>query len=208
MMPSAFLGTSGPLVTAGGLLFRGSPAGQVEAYDVRTGARRWAFRTSPEGARVRPGPASAYALDGVQHVLIPMGPELWSFRLDGTVPARGEPAPDPPVDERPRGPAPRETEVIETATLLQNPRNSVGGRRYAWDEHNFSPVRALVTAGARVRFTNNGEISHTVAARDGSWSIGTLAPGMWGYVTLDEPGTFLYHCEDHPWAVGEITVDP
>ena len=36
-MPAAFLGTSGPLVTAGGLLFRGSPGGQVEAYDVRTG---------------------------------------------------------------------------------------------------------------------------------------------------------------------------
>ena len=72
-MPGAFLGTSGPLVTAGGLLFRGSPAGQVEAYDVRSGARRWAFRTSPEGARVRPGPASAHALDGAQHIVIPMG---------------------------------------------------------------------------------------------------------------------------------------
>ena len=28
------------------------------------------------------------------------------------------------------------------------------------------------------------------------------------YVTFDEPGTFLYHCEIHPWAIGEITVDP
>ena len=207
-MPSAFLGTSGPLVTAGGLLFRGSPAGQVEAYDVRTGARRWAFRTSPEGARVRPGPASAHALDGAQHIVVPMGPELWSFALDGTVAARGEPAPDPPVDDRPRGPAPRETDEIETTTLLENPRRAVGGRRYAFDEHNFSPVRARVAAGTRVRFTNNGELAHTVAARDGSWTTGTLAPGMWGYVTLDDPGTFLYHCEDHPWAVGEITVEP
>ena len=24
----------------------------------------------------------------------------------------------------------------------------------------------------------------------------------------DDSGTFLYHCEDHPWAVVEITVDP
>ena len=207
-MPSAFLGTSGPLVTAGGLLFRGSPGGQVEAYDVRTGVRRWAFRTSPEGARLRPGPAAAYALDGRQYVVVPMGPALWAFTLDGAVPARGAPSPDPPVDDLPRGPAPIETDEIDTATLLENPRGSVGGRRYAFDEYNFNPVRARVAAGTRVRFTNNGELSHTVAARDGSWSTGPLAPGTWSFVTFDTPGTFLYHCEEHPWAVGEITVEP
>ena len=207
-MPSAFLGVSGPLVTAGGLLFRGSPGGQVEAYDVRTGDRRWAFRTSEEGARLRPGPASAYELDGTQYIAVPMGPALWAFALDGPVPARGEPSPDPPVDDQPSGPAPRETDEIDTATLLENPRGAVGGRRYAFDEHNFNPLRARVSAGTRVRFTNNGEIAHTVAARDGSWSTGTLEPGLWDFVTFDDPGTFLYHCEDHPWAVGEITVDP
>ena len=175
---------------------------------MRTGVRRWAFRTSQEGSRLRPGPASAYELDGTQYIAIAMGPALWAFTLDGAVPARGEPSPDPPVDDQPSGPAPRETDEIDTATLLENPRGSVGGRRYAFDEHNFNPVRARVTAGTRVRFTNNGEIAHTVAARDGSWSTGTLAPGLWDFVTFDEPGTFLYHCEDHPWAVGEITVDP
>ncbi len=207
-MPSAFLGVSGPLVTAGGLLFRGSPGGQVEAYDVRTGDRRWAFRTSEEGARLRPGPASTYELDGTQYIAVAMGPALWAFALDGPVPARGEPSPDPPVDDQLSGPAPRETDEIDTATLLENPRGAVGGRRYAFDEHNFNPLRARVSAGTRVRFTNNGEIAHTVAARDGSWSTATLAPGLWDFVTFDEPGTFLYHCEDHPWAVGEITVDP
>ena len=207
-MPSAFLGVSGPLVTAGGLLFRGSPGGQVEAYDVRTGDRRWAFRTSEEGSRLRPGPASTYELDGTQYIAVAMGPALWAFALDGDLPSRGEPSPDPPVDDQPAGPAPRETDEIDTATLLENPRGAVGGRRYAFDEHNFNPVRARVTAGTRVRFTNNGEIAHTVAARDGSWSTATLAPGLWDFVTFDEPGTFLYHCEEHPWAVGEITVDP
>ena len=207
-MPAAFLGSSGPLVTAGGLLFRGSPGGQVEAYDVRTGVRRWAFRTSEEGARLRPGPASTYEIDGTQHIVIPMGPQLWAFTLDGAVPARGEPSPDPPVDDQPRGPAPRETDQIETATLLENFRGSVGGRRFALDEYTFNPIRARVTAGTRVRFTNNGELVRTITARDGSWTTGTLEPGMWSFVTFDEPGTYLYHSEEHPWAVGEITVDP
>ena len=205
-VPSALLGTSGPLTTAGGLMFRGSAGGQVEAYDARTGERAWTFRTSPVGARVRPGPASAYELDDTQFIAIAMGPELWAFTLDGPVPARGEPVLDPWQNyERPR-PAPTATTAIETATLIEGSAGVVGGRRYGFDEHRFNPVRALVTAGTRVRFVNNGEEAHTIAARDGRWSTGTLAPAMSAYVTLDQPGTFLYHCTDHPWAIGEVTV--
>ena len=207
-VPSALLGTSGPLTTAGGLMFRGSPGGQVEAYDARTGERVWAFRTAAAGARMRPGPAVAYELDGEQFIAIPMGRELWAFTIDGDVAARGEVAADPWADLTPPGPAPSETREIETATLMQNPSWSLGGRRYAIDEHAFTPVRARVTAGARVRFLNNGEIAHTVAARDGSWATGVLEPAQWEFVTFDEPGTFLYHCTDHPWAIGEITVEP
>ena len=207
-VPSALLGTSGPLTTAGGLMFRGSPGGQVEAYDARTGERVWAFQTAAAGARMRPGPAVAYELDGEQFITIPMGRELWAFTIDGDVAARGEVAADPWADLTPPGPAPSETREIETATLMVNPSWSLGGRRYAIDEHAFTPVRARVTAGARVRFLNNGEIAHTVAARDGSWTTGVLEPAQWEFLTFDEPGTFLYHCTDHPWAIGEITVEP
>ena len=85
---------------------------------------------------------------------------------------------------------------------------NLGGQRYGFDEHRFNPVRALVTTGARVRFVNNGEIAHTIAARDGSWSTATLEPALSAYITLDDAGTFLYHCTDHPWAIGQITVEP
>ena len=207
-VPTPLLGTSGPLTTAGGIMFRGSPGGQVEAYNARTGERVWAFQTTPAGARVRPGPAAAYELDGEQFIAIAMGRELWAFNLGGSVAARGEVPADPWADLPPSGPAPRRTEAIETATLLENPSWSVGGRRYAVDEHAFNPVRALVTVGASVRFVNNGEMSHTVAARDGSWSTGPLRPATWEVVTFDEPGTFVYHCTEHPWMIGEITVEP
>ncbi len=206
-VPTTLLGTSGPLTTAGGLMFRGSAGGQVEAYDARTGAREWTFRTSEQGARVRPGPAAAYELAGTQYVVIAMGPELWAFMLDGSVPARGVPVLDPWTDYEPSRPAPRATAEIETATLIESPSWAVGGRRYAIDEHGFSPVRALVTAGTQVRIVNNGEIAHTVAARDGSWTTTALEPSTSAVVTFDRPGTFLYHCTDHPWAIGEITVE-
>ena len=209
-VPRALLGTSGPLTTAGGLMFRGSAGGQVEAYDARTGARAWTFRTSEEGARVRPGPAATYELGGRQYVAIPMGGELWAFSLDGDVPRRGEPVLDPWEDYEPRRPAPQATSEIETASVVESntPNYALGVQSYGMDEHGFNPVRALVTAGAPVRFVNNGELEHTIAARDGSWSTATLEPAMSAFVTFDEPGTFLYHCTDHPWAIGEVTVEP
>ena len=49
---------------------------------------------------------------------------------------------------------------------------------------------------------------HTIAARDGSWATGTPPPAMTGYVTFDEPGRFLYHSTDHPWAIRRCRVRP
>ena len=190
-------------------MFWGSADGQIDAYDARTGARVWAFQTTPAGVRMRPGPASTYAVDGTQYVAIPMGGELWAFALDGTVPPRDVPASEPLSDlVRWVGPAPRETDEVETGTLRENPSWSLGGRRNAIDEHAFNPQRAQVTTGTRVRFINNGEMAHTIAARDGSWTTGTIVPGLFEYVAFDSPGMFLFHCTDHPWALGEITVAP
>lgn len=182
---------SGPLVTAGGLLFRRSPAGQVAAHDVRTGVRRRAPRTSEDGApgcvrgRRRPTRPTASST-----ILIPMPPRLCAFTLDATVPARGEPSPDPSVDGPPGGPAPRETDEIETATLTENMRGSVGGRCIALDEHSIYPVRARFARGTRIRLTNNTEIGHTVTARDATRNSGSLAPGMGSFVTVGERRTF------------------
>jgi len=168
----------------------------------------WTFQAGPPGVRQRPGPAVSYSVDGEQFVSIAVGGELWAFALDGGVAAR--PTAEEPLDDLVRwiGPPPRATDVIETATLVENPIAwSVGGRRNAINEFAFNPVRARVTVGTRVRFVNNGRMPHTIAARDGSWTTGTLQPAMTGYVTFDEPGTFLYHSTEHPWAIGEITVE-
>ncbi len=208
-LPGGRLATSGPLTTAGGLAFWGSADGRLDAYDAGTGERVWTFQTTPAGARMRPGPASTYAVDGTQYIVLPMGNELWAFALDGDVPPRDEPASEPLSDlVRWVGPPARETDQIETATLRENPSWSLGGSRRAIDEHAFNPPRTQVGSDTRVRFINNGEIAHTIAARDGSWTTGAIAPGLFGYHTFDTPGTFRYHCTDHPWAIGEITVEP
>jgi len=66
----------------------------------------------------------------------------------------------------------------------------------------------VVSAGARVQFRNNGDLPHTIEAQDGSWTTGRLEPATWAFVSFERRGTFRYHCADHPWAVGEITVEP
>jgi len=209
-LPGGRLGTSGPLATAGGLVFWGAADGQLDAYDARTGERVWAFQTTPAGTRLRPGPAATYAVDGKQYVAIPMGAELWAFALDGTVAPRDAPSAEPLSDlVRWTGPPPRETVDVETSTLRENPSWSIGGSRSAIDEHAFNPQRAQVTAGVRMRFINNGSLVHSaVAQQGGSWSTGVIEPGLFAYITFDQPGTYRFHCEEHPWALGEITVVP
>ena len=82
------------------------------------------------------------------------------------------------------------------------------GARSALDEHTFNPQRSRVAAGTRVRFVNNGSVTHTIAARDGSWSTGQIDPGLFAYVSFDTGGVEEFHCTEHPWALGEVTVVP
>lgn len=198
-VPSTLLGGSGPLTTAGGLLFRGGGDGNVEAYDAKTGARLWEYQTGVRSAR---GPSAAYEVDGEEYIALAMGTVMWAFKLGGTVPPAAAPvaAVEPAL-------AGRETEEIETGTLLQVPFGGAVGNRYAMDEHTFSPQRARVKAGTRVMFVNNGRITHRLAAEDQSWASGPLGPAKSFYVTFDKPGVYRYYCTDHPWAIGQVTVE-
>lgn len=199
-MPPTPLGTSGPLTTAGGLVFRGATDGNIEAYDANTGARLWRFQTGAQGGR---GPAATYEVDGEQHVALTLGPEVWAFKLGGAIPAR--PAPRAVVaGAGPGGPVEDATD-IETASLVQT-SVLTAGRRYALDEYAFRPLRARVAPGVRVTFINNGTFAHTIVARDGSWSVSRIAPGEQGTVSFDRPGTYTYICKEHPWSIGQIVV--
>jgi plastocyanin len=198
-VPAPIIGGSGPLLTAGGLMFRGSGNGNVEAFDARTGDPLWEFQT---GVRTARGPSITYEAGGEQYVAVAMGAVIWAFKLKGPLPAA---APVQVADTNAEG---RETEEIETGTLLQVPFGGAVGNRYAMDEHAFNPSRARVKAGSRVMFVNNGRIPHTLAAQDGSWKSERLAPARSHYVTFSTPGPQSYYCVDHPWAIGIVTVVP
>jgi plastocyanin len=83
------------------------------------------------------------------------------------------------------------------------------------DRLRFDPPELSVAAGTTLLVANVGGKPHTLTADDGSFDTGVIAPGAGGgrfagqnaSVTLEEAGTFKFHCEVHPEAMtGEVTV--
>jgi hypothetical protein len=52
-----------------------------------------------------------------------------------------------------------------------------------------------------------GEVRHTIAARDGSWTTGPIRPGESATVTVTKPGEYEYVCSDHLWSMGQLIVE-
>ena len=83
-------------------------------------------------------------------------------------------------------------------------------------EYSFSPNDITVKVGQLIQWTNDGTISHTVTS--GSFGSGQLSPatGGGGYYggsaggtysnSFSTPGTYNYHCANHPQMTGTITV--
>ncbi len=188
---------SGAMTTAGGLLFQGSGDGNIEAYDAKSGNRLWQFQVGAAG-----GPSVSYEIDGEQYIAAIAGANVWAFKLGGT----GQPA--SPLTRPPQEPFTgqiTETSQIETSSLARD--NGFTGFRYFTDEYAFAPYRARIKAGTQVTWRNNGRMIHTIVADDGSWTTESLGSGDVGGKTFEKPGTYVYHCKEHPWAYGQIIVE-
>ena len=79
--------------------------------------------------------------------------------------------------------------------------------RETFDEYAFSPRRVRVSVGDMVTWKNNGTLEKTIAAQDGSWSAGTIAPGKSGAVRFRTPGTYTYTAEEYPFMLGQLVVE-
>ena len=82
-------------------------------------------------------------------------------------------------------------------------------------EYSFGPSDITIAKGATVTWTNDGTLAHTVTAN--GFGSGQLAPpvGSGGYgmtsgqtysMSFSTPGTYAYHCSNHPQMTGMITV--
>jgi plastocyanin len=71
-------------------------------------------------------------------------------------------------------------------------------------DDQFVPKTLTITAGTTVTWTNNGGMTHSVTADDGSYDSGNLSPGQSFSHTYTTPGTYPYYCVFHgaPGGVG------
>lgn len=72
----------------------------------------------------------------------------------------------------------------------------------------FSPKSLEISAGSTVTWTNMDSFAHTVTSDSGTeLASGQLAAGSGTYShTFSTPGTYTYHCSNHPTMTGTIIV--
>ena len=73
----------------------------------------------------------------------------------------------------------------------------------------YEPKVVTVMVGTKVSWTNHGAVVHTVSADDGkTFESGNMAAKATFSFTPTAPGTFPYHCKQHPWMKGTLIVQP
>lgn len=201
-------GGAGATATAGGVVFHAEPDGVVQAWNARNGALLWSFQTGevglPGGAGPGTGSPIVYQAGGEQFMALTMNRTVWAFKLGGTVPQRPAP-PAPPTAIAWPAASPAASIALGT---VRDYTIAAASKKVSWtDPYAVAPVAARVAAATPVTFRNTSALAHTIVARDGSWTTGTVQPGAEGSATPGKPGTYEYFCKEHPWSMGRLVVE-
>jgi plastocyanin len=71
----------------------------------------------------------------------------------------------------------------------------------------FRPTPLTVSAGTKVVFVNQTRgTTHTATENGGGFDTGRIRPGQAVSVTFKRPGTYVFHCQIHPFMHGKIVV--
>ena len=76
-------------------------------------------------------------------------------------------------------------------------------------DNDYDPKDETVPSGATVKWTNTGDLPHTVTKEDGpgpDFDSGTLQPGDTYEETFTTPGEIAYLCTIHSGQDGSLTV--
>ncbi len=75
-------------------------------------------------------------------------------------------------------------------------------------EFKYMPPVIRVKAGSKVTWVNDDTAGHTASSRMGAdVETETIAKGERETITLDEPGTYDYICDFHPYMEGRVIVE-
>lgn len=68
----------------------------------------------------------------------------------------------------------------------------------------YHPPTLRVDRGTRIVFANRSSVAHTATGK--GFDTGVIAPGKAAVVRFSKTGTFIYHCQIHPFMKGKIVV--
>jgi plastocyanin len=74
----------------------------------------------------------------------------------------------------------------------------LGAGQVGISDNRFDPPTLTVAAGSTVHWTNHGQHTHTITSDKGDWGSKELGAGDVYSYTFSQPGTYPYHCEEHP----------
>jgi plastocyanin len=83
---------------------------------------------------------------------------------------------------------------------------SSGAKSVDINHFAFHPSTLRLKKGGKVAFTNSSPVTHT-ATSGGHFNTGRIKGGKTIVVRFKHKGTFLYHCEIHPFMKGKIVVE-
>ena len=81
---------------------------------------------------------------------------------------------------------------------------AAGAVKVSIGDNFFSPVKAKVLPGGKVKWTNKGKATHNVTF--GGSSSGNIRPGQSFVKRFNRAGKFLYTCTIHPGMTGKVKV--
>lgn len=105
-----------------------------------------------------------------------------------------------------------DTPVGQTATETRPDDGAAGSAAVDIDDFEFAPESITVAVGGEVTWTNQDATAHTVTAGSGEeprteeFDLDVAAQGDTVATTFDEPGTYDYFCELHPFMEGTVEV--
>jgi plastocyanin len=123
-------------------------------------------------------------------------------------PTTQQPSTDPTADEA----TVSATATATEASAEEVPADAVETDEVAAVDFAFAPASIVVPAGTTVTFSNEDSARHTVTAGTPTApepeAFDLELPGAASTVafTFDEPGTYAYFCEPHPFMRARVTV--
>ncbi len=72
----------------------------------------------------------------------------------------------------------------------------------------FTPAHIVVPVGTTVTWLQKGAFPHSATADDGTFDSGVMQTGGKFSFTFKKTGKFTYHCDPHPFMIGEVDVVP